>query len=306
MPATCRREEGIREEITLGLRELEEYGAIRRIRGGAEPAPRRGSPYPFDVRAGSDRAAKQALAEAAAQLVPERATVAIDNGTTALAVADRLAGRDLTAMALSLHAAAALARHAGVEVIVPGGPVAQDDLSFHGPGAAEAVRAMRFDVAVLGACAADPEAGLTVAGWGDAQVKRALLETARRVVLVATADKFTRTAAHRFGALADLDTVVTTQDAPADVVHLLRDRGVEVVTVPCPRAPEPRPTPLRGGRTMAGVSSPEDDAVAPAAAPQARAEAGAAELLSLAALPLVPLGEDAAGLCVDGVCRLPD
>lgn len=189
------------------------------------------------MRAGSDRAAKQALAEAAAQLVPERATVAIDNGTTALAVADRLAGRDLSAMALSLHAAAALARRAGVEVIVPGGPVAQDDLSFHGPGAAEAVRAMRFDVAVLGACAADPEAGLTVAGWGDAQVKRALLETARRVVLVATADKFTRTAAHRFGALADLDTVVTTQDAPADVVHLLRDRGVEVVTVPVPESP---------------------------------------------------------------------
>jgi DeoR/GlpR family transcriptional regulator of sugar metabolism len=215
--------------IRRDLVELSEQGALRRIRGGAAPLPSRGAEYPFEIRRSADAAEKMMLARAAAALIAPGDSVLIDNGTTALAVAEELAGLGITAMALSLHAAAALARTPGNEVIVPGGVVGHDDLAFTGPGAAEAVRAMAFDVAILGACAADPTTGLTVAGWGDALVKRAAIECARRVVLVATPDKFERTAAHRFGRLNDLDTIVTTRKVSDALTFDARELGVAVI-----------------------------------------------------------------------------
>jgi DeoR/GlpR family transcriptional regulator of sugar metabolism len=215
--------------IRRDLMELAEQGALRRVRGGAAPAVRRGSDYPFAIRRGADADEKALLARTAAEMIAPGDSVLIDNGTTALAVAEELAGRGITAMALSLHAAAALARTPGNEVIVPGGMVGHDDLAFTGPGAADAVRAMRFDFAVIGACAADPETGLTVAGFGDALVKRAAIASARRVVLVATPDKFARTAAHRFGAFQDLDTIVTTDEVPASVAYEAKSAGVAVI-----------------------------------------------------------------------------
>jgi DeoR/GlpR family transcriptional regulator of sugar metabolism len=217
--------------IRRDLVELAEQGALVRTRGGAETAVRRGSEYPFGLRLTEESTAKRALARAAADLVNAGDSVLIDNGTTALAVAVELAGRGVTAMALSLHAAAALASRPGNQVVVPGGVVDPDDLAFTSASAVDAVRDMRFDVAIFGACAADPDTGLTVATWGDAQVKRAALASARRSVLVATADKFTRTAAHRFGRIADLDTIVTTTDAPATLRYDAQAAGVTVLTV---------------------------------------------------------------------------
>lgn len=217
--------------VRRDLLELEEQGALRRVRGGAAPVLNRGDEYPFALRAAADTAEKSALARAAAGMIAPGMSVLIDNGTTALAVARELAGRGITALALSLHAAAALAARPGNQVIVPGGVVHDVDLSFVGAGAVDTVRGMRFDYAVLGACAADPATGLTVAEWEDAQVKRAALAVSRRAMLVSTPDKFRRTAAHRFGDHADIDVFVTSPQAPFEVLHDARARGAQVVTV---------------------------------------------------------------------------
>lgn len=217
--------------VRRDLVELAEVGAVARVRGGAEPVAHRGSGFPFALRAGEHGGDKASLAAAAAALVPDDASVLVDNGTTAVAVARALAGRRIRALALSLHAAAALGARPGAEVRVPGGTIVHDDLSFAGVGALQAVRETRFDVAILGACAASPESGLTVAGWDDAQVKREAIAQARRVVLVVTVDKLERTAAHRFATFADVDVVVTTADAPADLLHPIRAAGAEVVLV---------------------------------------------------------------------------
>lgn len=220
--------------VRRDLAELSDQGAVLRVRGGAAPVPSRGARYPFELRQAEHAPTKQALAQAAASLVDPGDAVLIDNGTTALAVARELAGRGITALALSLHAAAALASRPGNQVVVPGGPISHDDLSFAAAGAERAVREMRFDWAFIGSCAARPDTGLTVAHWGEAQVKRAVLASTRRAVLVATGDKFARTAAHRFGDLADLDTVVTTSDAPRDVVVEASLESFSLITVEVP------------------------------------------------------------------------
>ena len=209
------------------LVELESHGALARTHGGARQAFKRGSPLPFSVRLTSDRPVKMALGEAAAALIEDDESVIIDNGTTCFEVAQRLAGRPITALALSLHAAAALAARPGAYVTVPCGPVEIDSLAMTVAGIT-AVRNMRADTAIVGACSASATHGLTSTTYEDAQLKRAVLQSARRVVLVTSAEKLSRSSTFRFGGPEDLTHLVTTRDAPDDLLEMFRDHGVSV------------------------------------------------------------------------------
>lgn len=213
--------------IRRDLVDLEAHGALTRTHGGARQAPKRGNPQPFSVRLENDVADKEALAEVAAGLVEDHDSVIVDNGTTCAAVARRLAGRPVTALALSLHAAAALASRPGAYVTVPGGPVETDSLAMT-VGGLTAVRAVRADVAVLGACSASASHGLTSTTYEDAELKRAVIQASSRVVLVASADKLTRSSTFQFARPDELTHLVTTRGAPDDLLDVFRDEGVVV------------------------------------------------------------------------------
>ena len=119
--ALCRLTGASPITIRRDLAELAEHGSVRRVRGGVTRADARGTLMPFATRFEADRDRKDALAAVAATLVEDGESVILDNGTTCYAVARRLVGRPLTALALSLHSAAALATRPGVRTIVPGG-----------------------------------------------------------------------------------------------------------------------------------------------------------------------------------------
>ncbi|MDN7120392.1 DeoR/GlpR transcriptional regulator [Nocardioides sp. ChNu-153] len=214
--------------IRRDLAELAAVGAVVRTHGGVRRARQRGVPMPFATRSAADQELKSALAAVAAGLVADEDAVVVDNGTTCLAVAHALAGRSVTALALSLHAAAALAARPGATVVVPGGVVETDTLAFGGASAVEAVHDFRADVAVIGACSASPAQGLTSTTHDDARLKRAVLAGAARRVLVAAPGKLARTSAFRFGDAADLTHLVTSTAAAPDLLDGFRAEGVDV------------------------------------------------------------------------------
>jgi DeoR/GlpR family transcriptional regulator of sugar metabolism len=213
--------------IRRDLVELESHGLVSRTHGGVRPAFKRGSPLPFSTRLDSNPDVKRALAEVVVTLVDDHESVIVDNGTTCLEVARRLAGRPVTALALSLHAAAALASRPGAYVTVPGGPVETDSLAMTTAGL-QAVRDVRADVAVLGACSASSTHGLTSTTYEDAALKRAVIAASSRTILVAGAEKLSRSSTFRFGGPEDLTHLVTTKDAPDELLALFADLGVSI------------------------------------------------------------------------------
>lgn len=220
-PVTVRRD----------LAELEAAGLLRRTHGGAVRTMQRGNPLPFEVRHREGLDEKSRLAAGVSALIADGESVIVDNGTTCYAVALQLAGRPITALALSLHAATALAAVPGCEVIVPGGTVETDSLACTGTQVLEAIRAMRVDTTILGACSASPLAGLTSTSLEDSRIKRAAIDSAARRILAVSADKLTRSSSFKFGDPAELTHLVTTTDAPEDVLCLYRDEAVDVITV---------------------------------------------------------------------------
>ena len=114
---------------------------------------------------------------------------------------------------------------------MPGGPVEPDTLALLGSQVIDAIRDMRADVLLLGACSISASHGLMAATYEDAQLKKASIQSSSRRILIAAASKLTQTSNFRFGAAGDITHLITTSDAPAETLAIFNDEGVDVTLV---------------------------------------------------------------------------
>ena len=203
-------------------------GMARRVRGGAISLLMRGEELPFALRVLEHSDVKERIAAAVAGLLRDGEAVLLDSGTTAVQIARALAGRRLTVMPMSLHAASALAASPSVRLMMAGGEARPGELAMVGSLALASIGALRFDTAVLSCCGlADGQ--VTAHNLADAAVKQAMTRAAARVVIAADGSKFRQTALALVCAATDADMIVTDASAPADVVDGLRSAGLEVL-----------------------------------------------------------------------------
>jgi DeoR/GlpR family transcriptional regulator of sugar metabolism len=214
--------------IRRDLSELERQGMLRRTHGGAITLPARGTRLPYSMRIDSEVEQKHAIATSAASLIPDGASVIIDTGTTCAAVTQALAGRDITALVLSVPAASALGSCPGARIITPGGELDLDELAWTGHRAIREIREFRADYAVIGVCAWDEEAGLTATSAHDADVKKAIIDSAQRVIAVSTANKI-GTSATFTACPTDRIHVLVTQNLPSEAKAWMTIAGIEII-----------------------------------------------------------------------------
>jgi len=217
-------------EVTVrrDLDQLARSGVLRRVHGGAVSLLLRGEELPFVLRESESAAAKDRIAAVVAGLVRDGEAVAVDSGTSGLAVARALVGRRLTVVPLSLPSANALAGSASTTLVFPGGTMRPGEGSWTGPLAETTFATLRVDTAVLTCCGLSLSDGVTAHDIAEAAVKRAVRAAARRTVLVVEAAKFRRVALAVVCAATEVDVVVTDTDAPEDAVDALRLGGVQV------------------------------------------------------------------------------
>lgn len=217
--------------IRRDLEILAEQGLLERYRGGARSLLLRGEEPPFAVREHEGLAAKQRIAAAVAEMIADGESVVLDSGTTCLEVARALAQRRLTVMPLSLHAANALVGGPQLRLLLPGGEPRPGELALTGPLTEASLAALRFDTAVIGCCGLTTAHGLTAYNLADAAIKRAMMASAHRVIAVAEAAKFSRTALAFVAPTSAFDAVVTEDIAPDAETAALVAAGIAVRTV---------------------------------------------------------------------------
>ncbi len=224
------RRAGVSEmTVRRDLEILASRGALVRLHGRAIAPVLRSQEPPFDVRAATASEAKTKIGALAADLIKEGESVILDTGTTTLEVARALGGRrNLTVFTPSLRVATILADEPGIRLMLCGGIVRRGELSLTGDLAVNSFADFRFDTAVIGVGGIDPTAGLTEHNLDDARVKRAEVEAARRIVVVADATKLGRVAFARICPLDQVDVLVTDRSAPSDLITAIEEAGVEV------------------------------------------------------------------------------
>jgi DeoR/GlpR family transcriptional regulator of sugar metabolism len=215
--------------IRRDLNQLAAQGLLIRTRGGAAASSSGSFEPPFALRERTRTAAKAEIAAAAVREVVEGQTVLLDGGTTGLAIAHALAGRNLTVCSLNVRIAQRLATESSMRVMVPGGTIRPGEFSLVGPEAEAMLSRFRFDVYLMTASGVSVDAGVTEWNEDDAAVKRAALTASRRTVLVADADKFGAEAFVRVCALSQVDVLVTDAGLAAADRQRVAATGIELV-----------------------------------------------------------------------------
>jgi DeoR family fructose operon transcriptional repressor len=219
------------ETIRRDLSSLERAGLVRRVHGGVVPA----DALTVLETGVSDRdranaAEKDRIATQALELVPEGGSVVLDAGTTTARLAGLLPlDQELEVLTHSVPIAGRLAGHPGLRLRLLPGRVRATTQAAVGPETVEALRRLRSDVAFLGTNGISVTHGLSTPDHDEAAVKHAIVTGARKVVLLADADKLGQEHLVRFAELGDVDVLVTDSRATADELAPIEAAGVKVV-----------------------------------------------------------------------------
>lgn len=216
------------ETIRKDLIALEQQGLLRRVHGGAvpvgdlslEPAVSRRVYYATE---------KTRIARAALAHLPEAGSVLIDAGsTTARLAAAFPLDRELTVYTNTLTIALSLVDHPLLTVATLGGRIRPVTLAEVDDWPARALAEINVDVAFLGANAISVDRGLTTPDRAEAAVKRLMLSSARRRILLADHSKVGLISTCKHADLSDIDLFITDTGLPPAELRALRGIGLEV------------------------------------------------------------------------------
>ena len=219
------------ETIRRDLTALDRCGSLRKVHGGAIPAPALPETG-VTQREQVNTSAKQAIARAALErLGPEPGTtLLVDAGTTTGAFARLLPTEsDLTIITNSVLTAASLAAAGQTRVRILGGQLRGLTQAAVGPEAVEALSTLSVDVAVLGANGLSAAHGLSTPDPDEATVKRAMVRSARQVVALVDSSKIGQEHLVSFASLDDVDLLVTDVELPPALTEQLATTETEVL-----------------------------------------------------------------------------
>ncbi|MGV1004484.1 MAG: DeoR/GlpR family DNA-binding transcription regulator [Candidatus Nanopelagicales bacterium] len=218
------------ETIRRDLTALESAGHLRRVHGGAILIDFLGFEPALAVRESVNLAEKEQIARAALAELPEDGAIALDAGSTTFRLAELIPGdRELTVVTNGLPIAMSLAGRPRLTVHLVGGRVRARTLATVDDSAIEFMHSIYVDVAFLGTNGISLERGLTTPDRAEAAVKKAIVQSARRTVVLADHSKFETDHFANFADLADVDVIVTDARVDARIVADIQAAGPQVV-----------------------------------------------------------------------------
>ncbi|MEV0072636.1 MULTISPECIES: DeoR/GlpR family DNA-binding transcription regulator [unclassified Amycolatopsis] len=218
--------------IRRDVQKLVADGRLRSVHGGVTALPQTAlAGTDFRSRVERMRSTKDAIAEFAARDLPDVGAVALDAGTTTLALALAIPpDARLHVVTPSLAVANTLLAHEYVEIVCLGGSLHHQTQSFAGPATLAAIAELRLRRLYLAASGVNAD-GVYCGNHFDAMTKRALVDVADEVVLLADSSKFSISAMVRACTLDDVDRIVTDDGIPDPDHEALLAHGVEVSIV---------------------------------------------------------------------------
>lgn len=218
------------ETVRRDLTSLERHGLLRRVHGGAIPVERLGFEPKLSDRDSAMAAEKARIARAALTEVPDEGVILLDAGTTTARLAELIpADRELTVVTNALPIAMALSARPHVTVLTVGGRVRGRTLAMVDQWALRVLGETLADVAFLGMNGVSVQRGLTTPDVGEAAVKRAMLQAARHVVVLADHTKVGNDTFARVGALDEVDVLISDDGLDPAVAIDLQAAGPRVV-----------------------------------------------------------------------------
>lgn len=225
---------GVSEEtIRRNLKNLSTAGLVRKVHGGVHLSDGESEPS-FRQRMDENPDAKRQIAARVAELIPDRASLFLDVGSTTAYIARALQSRrDLFVVTNSLAVAHALVSRNGNRVFMSGGELRAHDGGAFGAEAIDFVRRFQVDFAIFSTAAIDAASGFMLFDLEEAEFSRAIMARAKTRIVAADSTKFGKRAPIAVGDPAQVDILVTEAEPDPELAPELGDAfaswGLQIV-----------------------------------------------------------------------------
>ena len=219
-------------EVTIrqDLEKLEKDGFVEREHGGAYLKDIGMNVKNITLQNQEHLPEKAAIARKAVELICDGDTIILDSGSTTTEIARLIRGyKNLTVITNSLNIALILGADPEVNLVVTGGEFKAPTLSLTGQKAADFFADLHVDKLFLATAGITLKSGLTYPSISDICVKKAMIESANVVYLVADSGKIGKSSFASLGALSLIDYLITDSKISEDDVQMLAKNDIQLI-----------------------------------------------------------------------------
>ena len=219
-------------EVTIrqDLEKLEKEGYIERDHGGAYLKDISLNVKNFVLQNQDHLTEKAAIARKALEYINDGDTIILDSGSTTTEIAKLITNfKNLTVITNALNIAMILGVIPEISLVVTGGEFKAPTLSLTGQKAAECFNGLHVDKLFLATAGITLKAGLTYPSISDIVVKRAMIESANEVFLVADSSKVGKSAFASLGALSLIDFLITDSGIKEEDIIMLKNNDIKIL-----------------------------------------------------------------------------
>ncbi len=216
------------QTIRRDLNQLANQNKINRHHGGAGVISSTQNTA-YKTRKESNSLAKQRIAIAIAQMIPDGSSLFINIGTTTESIATALLDhKHLRVVTNSLHVAAILSAKEDFNVIIAGGEVRFHDGGIVGEATSDFINQFKMDFGIMGISGIHEDGTLLDFDYREVRNARTIINNSHKVFLAADHTKFGRSAMVRLGNVSEADDLFTDQKPAPQILELLEAHQVNL------------------------------------------------------------------------------
>ena len=216
------------DTVRRDIIELDKQKKLTRIHGGAQTLGYKA--YNYHTHEIYLHSEKMMIAEKALPLIAPDSVSLISGGTTNLELA-RILPDDLNAIFFtpSLPIAMQLLERKGLEVIFLGGRLSKDSQIALGGNVLNTLSGIMFDNCFLGTSYLDSDSGLTEFDWEVVQLKKAMINSSKRIISLTISEKLGTTQRYNICNAEAINTLITELYPDDPKLNKFHNRGIEIL-----------------------------------------------------------------------------
>ncbi|MFA6947373.1 MAG: DeoR/GlpR family DNA-binding transcription regulator [Eubacteriales bacterium] len=210
---------------------FEEQGEAIKVRGGARSMKfiTTSMEDAFSLRLNENMGAKEKVAYRAISMIETGRSLFIDSGTTMLKLASLLPDERLTVTTTGPNIALELIKKNCPIVNIVGGMLNRDSISVSGNQALRQLGDINIDIAFIVPSGMSAHNGLTSGNYSECELKKLVIEKARKVVVLMDTSKLDKILPYTFAQISQINVIITDKPLPPDIAEEALKNGVEVV-----------------------------------------------------------------------------
>jgi len=221
--------------VRRDLKEMEKEGFIKRTHGGAVLSSGTitiEDPYIISKETTRNIRQKSRIGEKAASLIYPNETVFFDSGSTTFFVAKFVDKKmPFTAVCYTFKNAIEFYKWKDINLILLGGFFHRDSNVFQSINGTYQISSIRADKAFISSAGVDETLGLTTYFYFEADIKKAMIASAKQRILVVDSSKFGKVSITFFANLDDINIIITDEGISEEYKKIIKSKDIELYIV---------------------------------------------------------------------------